>query len=221
MSKRLDLLCASHHSRLMKTLRKQQRKINSITNGRWAAYMAAAAATTLAGADSAKAAIHYSGLLNQKIGPRDAVTFELDPDGGSFVVSHFNFVGGSSNYNAGGEAYFGIDGGVSASVNGVSINCGDDLVCASKLERGAVISEQPFAPDGGILAFEHYFNGWYSYGEFLDRGIGLVGFKFNNGGGDQFGWVRVKMMGGLKNTFEMVDYAYGDPGDVGLPVRNR
>ena len=52
------------------------------------------------------------------------------------------------------------------------------------------------------------------FGFFLKHGFGLVGFKFNNGAGDRYGWVRVKMLGGLKNTFEVVDYAYGDPGDV-------
>ena len=45
----------------MKTQRKHQRKINSITNGRWAAYMTAAAASTFAGAGSSEAEIHYSG----------------------------------------------------------------------------------------------------------------------------------------------------------------
>jgi len=45
------------------------------------------------------------------------------------------------------------------------------------------------------------------------RGSGLVGFKFNNGAGDQYGWVRVKMLDGRKNMFWVIDYAYGDPGE--------
>ena len=45
------------------------------------------------------------------------------------------------------------------------------------------------------------------------RGSGLVGFKFNNGAGDQYGWVRVKMPDGRKNMFWVIDYAYGDPGE--------
>jgi hypothetical protein len=58
------------------------------------------------------------------------------------------------------------------------------------------------------------------YGQFLDRGYGLVGFKFNNGAGDQYGWVRVRMLGGQnhivggqKHMVQVVDYAYGDPGE--------
>jgi hypothetical protein len=64
------------------------------------------------------------------------------------------------------------------------------------------------------LAYEHYFNGWESFGNFLNRGFGLVGFKFNNGAGDQYGWVRVKMLGGARNMLSVIDYAYGDPGDI-------
>ena len=45
----------------MKTQTKSDRKINSITPRRWTAYMAAAAASTFAGAGSAEAEIHYSG----------------------------------------------------------------------------------------------------------------------------------------------------------------
>jgi hypothetical protein len=54
------------------------------------------------------------------------------------------------------------------------------------------------------------------FGYFEEHGFGLIGFKFNNGAGVQYGWVRVKMAGNPKNNFVVVDYAYGDPGDVVL-----
>jgi len=50
-------------------------------------------------------------------------------------------------------------------------------------------------------------------GQFLERGFGLIGFKFNNGAGDRYGWVRVKMLDGRKNMFWVIDYAYGDAGE--------
>ena len=51
-------------------------------------------------------------------------------------------------------------------------------------------------------------------GQWTERGIGCAGFKFNNGAGTQYGWVRVKMGGSEKNNgFELLDYAYGDPGE--------
>jgi hypothetical protein len=40
-----------------------------------------------------------------------------------------------------------------------------------------------------------------------------VGFKFNNGAGDQYGWVRVKMWGGPWNQGKLIDFAYADPGE--------
>ena len=43
--------------------------------------------------------------------------------------------------------------------------------------------------------------------------MGLIGFKFNTGSGDQYGWARVAMFGAGRNKFKLVDYAYGDPGD--------
>jgi hypothetical protein len=41
----------------------------------------------------------------------------------------------------------------------------------------------------------------------------LVGFKFNNGAGDQYGWVRVRMRGASRNNGLLIDFAYGDPGE--------
>jgi hypothetical protein len=196
---------------------KTQRKINSITNARWTAYAAAATAAGFVGTNSAEATIHYSGLVNQKIGGRDSATFPLDPAGGTFVVNHFNFVAGSSSFNVGGIASFSIYGTESASVNGGSCTCtGDPQPCASKLTRGDAISVRPFVADGGILAYQAYFafGSSVSCGNFLDRGTGLVGFKFNNGAGVQYGWVRLRFQPGDKHMVEVVDYAYGDPGDT-------
>ena len=200
----------------MKTHRKQQRKINSIATGRWTAYAAAAAASGFAATHTAEATIHYSGLVNQKIRGGDRAIFHLDPGGGTFVAYHFNFFAGSSSFSAGGKAGLAVYGAESASVNGVSNMCKKNVVCVSNLDRGNGISARPFAPKNGVLA-QDFFNGsWSSFGNFQHRGLGLVGFKFNNGAGDQYGWVRVKMLDGRRNMFSVVDYAYGDPGDVVL-----
>jgi MYXO-CTERM domain-containing protein len=205
----------------MKTQKEFDSKINSITNGRWTAYVAAAAATAFAAAPTAEATIHYSGLINQKIGPRDTRTFQLDPAGGSFQAGHLNYVGGSSNFSAGGGAWLYFHGAQSAAVDGVTCTCTDGHTpvrnCASNLNRRDAISVRPFGQASALLAYDSYFNFWYSCGNFQNRGVGFVGFKFNNGAGDQYGWVRVKMLGetfgGHRNMFAVVDYAYGDPGE--------
>jgi MYXO-CTERM domain-containing protein len=189
-------------------------EISSITPVRWAAYMAAATASSLVGTNSAEGDIHYSGLINQKLRGFDRAIFDLDPTGRGFEVRHFNFVYGSSSITTGGVASVYIYAR-SGAVNGsVSQACEGGKNCVSNLKRGEAISAGPFMPRGGTLAFDsEAFLGRGRYGQFLERGFGLIGFKFNNGAGDQYGWVRVKMLGAPVNMLEMVDYAYGDPGE--------
>jgi hypothetical protein len=151
----------------MRAESKYDRKINSITNGRWTAYMAAAAATSFAAAHTAEATIHYSGLLNHKIGGRDRVTFQLDPAGGSFVASHFNFLGGSNTTNAGGFAAVRFYAAQSAAVNGAVCTCTfqtQSRACASKLNLHDAISARPFDGGSALLAIDLYSSGWYSCG---------------------------------------------------------
>ncbi len=191
-------------------------KIKALEHKRWAAYGTAALASgfSFGLADSAVGEIHYSGLVNQKVGGRDRVTFQLDPAGGSFVVKHFNFVYGSSSVPGGGVANFSVYAALSASVNGAP--CGASEPCVAKLDRRDAVSTRPFVPEGGILAYDYFNAVSHLYGEFLARGYGLIGFKFNHGAGVQYGWVRVRMLGGRKHMVEVVDYAYGDPGDTVL-----
>jgi hypothetical protein len=202
----------------METQRKPDRKINSITNGRWTAYMAAAAATSFAAAHTAEATIHYSGLVNQKITGNHFFRFPLDPAGGSFEAIHNNYVAGSSSWSAGGGGRLYFHGARSAAINGVICTCTDRTqaqVCASKLNSLDVISARPFAQGFAFLAYDVYGvpGFWFSCGNFQDRGVSFAGFKFNNGAGDQYGWVRVRMRGGTRNYFSVIDYAYGDPGE--------
>ena len=202
----------------MKTQLKFDSKINSITPGRWTAYMAAAAATSFSAAHTAEADIHYSGLINQRIKARGSATFQLGNNGAYFKAGHFNYVAGSSSFSAGGVARLYFYGAQSAAANCAICTCTDRtqaLVCASKLNRRDAISVRPFGQGTGILAYDYYGvpGFWFSCGNFRERGIAFAGFKFNNGAGDQYGWVRVKMMGPRRNYFGIVDYAYGDPGE--------
>jgi hypothetical protein len=202
----------------MKTQRKQQRSINSISTGRWTAYAAAAAASGFAAAHTAEATIHYSGLVNQRINSDDSIIFPLDPAGGSFLARHRNNYYGARK--AGGGAFFRIYGAQSASVNGIYGGRNFPIVFPYKLDQGYRISAGHFTSQhrrsvDPILAYDYKSSTFDSqFGYFLERGPGLVGFKFNNGAGVQYGWLRVKMTGGLGNNVKVVDYAYGDPGDV-------
>src|SRR5437763_11888288 len=67
----------------------------SIAKTRWVAYAAAGAATAFAGSQSANAAIHYSGIVNELFLVGDADSFNLGHPRDSFRLSHT-----SSSYGA-------------------------------------------------------------------------------------------------------------------------
>jgi hypothetical protein len=174
----------------------------SIAKTRWAAYAAAGAATALAGPQSAEAAVHYSGILNESFPPDKDIfrTFPLDQPGDSLFFGHANTCE---------EALFSINGIVSAAFRG---NLGY-FPYVSRLPFGQNISSGRFVTGSGFMAASSTCldstNG--PWGD--RRGTGYVGFRFNNGAGVQYGWVRVTISGGHNNAFRVVAYAYGDPGE--------
>ncbi len=55
--------------------------------------------------------------------------------------------------------------------------------------------------------------GWPTGGRGGNRGIGFIGFRFNNGAGVQYGWARIMKQRGRAESFILLDYAYADPGE--------
>ena len=81
----------------------------------------------------------------------------------------------------------------------------------SNLPPGVALSGLNFLGNGGFLAG---FDTVVEFGQFVDRGVGLFGFRFNLGAGEQYGWARVNMRGDKRrNKYTVIDYAYGDPGE--------
>jgi hypothetical protein len=204
--------------RLMKNLR---RKPASITKTRWAAYAAASAASAFAAANSAEATIHYSGLIREFFGSEDdkSARFQLDQPGDSIRLRHSLFFCCTDSY--GGTAYFSIRGRAGNAFAGFYNPCPSaHVVSVSKINRGQLISRRPFlARNSGVLAaFELYCSSTGSVGQFDSGDVGFIGFKFNNGSGDQYGWVRIRMATRhpIDHNFWLVDYAYADPGE---PIR--
>jgi hypothetical protein len=190
----------------MKPNRPHARKPAAIANARWLAYATAGAASafTYAHPHSAEATIHYSGQINLKFSfGSDTATFELDQPGDSIRLIHFSLT------NSSGHAYVGVAGRVAASIVGFYNDCGKSF-WASHLERGQVISFRRFvSADSALLT-----RAGHCHGQFNRRGVGYVGFRFNNGSGDQYGWVRIKTLTpSFKHRFILRDYAYGDVGD--------
>jgi hypothetical protein len=199
----------------MKTQTKQQRKISSFSMGRWTKYAAAAAASTFAAASSAEATIHYSGLINQKIGNRDTEAFPLGDDG-NLVLVQVPYKQGSSSVQFIGSAFCYASGAVSAGVNGgLFVTCltSRDPASVSALKVRDNISTRPFFTGLGVLATNNVYQRCHPRGQFGDRGVHLLGFKFNNGEGVQYGWARLRMLGRPFNRMQLIDYAYADPGE--------
>jgi hypothetical protein len=196
------------------------RKPASIAKGRWAAYATAGAASAFTCANSAEAAIHYSGRIQLDFGPCDdkSASFQLDQPGDSIRLKHFLFF---HCLSYGGYAYFSIRGRTGNAFAGFYNPCPSAHVASvSKLNGGQLISRRAFlARNSGVLAADNiYCSSTGFVGQFDSAGIGFIGFKFNNGSGDQYGWVRIKMTTSFPHNhdFYLMDYAYADPGE---PIR--
>jgi hypothetical protein len=205
---------------ITKPKRTHARKPAVITNPRWLAYATAGAASAFTGANSAEATIHYSGRIDLPFGAKNyrSVHFQLDQPGDSFFLKHSADFSGRRFYS--GFAHFGIVALVGGSFAGffntaTHSGCGSNQVpYVSKLHRSEPVSRRAFsAANSGFMAgsgsiCERAFGEWAA----PDRGF--IGFKFNNGSGVQYGWVRIKFWGMQSfHNFTLLDYAYADPGE--------
>jgi len=182
----------------------------SIPKTRWAAYAAAGAATALAGCQSAEAEIHYSGHLRVAFrgeacggsSHRQVHTFQLDQPGDFFRLGR-QVSGYCHGYD-----FCTVAGLVSAAFRGPrSQQSLSNYV--SKLNSGQRISSGPFTSFGGCHAgiVAPKYRGYWA------AGTGFIGFRFNNGAGIQYGWIRIRMRNFPDNSFRLFDYAYADPGE--------
>jgi hypothetical protein len=192
----------------MKPKRTDSRRSAVITNSRWLAYATAGAASAFACAHSAEGTIHYSGAINRIFKCWRTASFQLDRPGDFIRLGHLSL--GCSSYS--GSAFFNVGGIVGASIAGFYDDCGfQPYISASNLKRGQLISNRPFVPaqaHSAILAGNGHCPGQFP------KGLGFIGFKFNNGSGDQYGWVRIQTQADIFHHFKLLDYAYGDVGDT-------
>jgi hypothetical protein len=196
----------------MKTQRKQQRKINAFTNSRWAAY-AAAAASTLAGAGSAEAEIHYSGNVSTRLTGNAQASLPLSNGaslvfeniyGGTFFLQHFHFLMNGVISGSARTYFHSFNRGLLDNLPpGENVSAGEFFSVAGNPGFGALftfLSDGEFAPpySGG---------GWTR---------GFVGFRFNIGNGMQYGWARIQTRLDFQRRAHDVirDYAWGDVGDA-------
>ena len=207
----------------MKPSRTRSRNPAAITNSRWLAYATAGAASTIASASSADAAIHYSGIVNHdfanggfagSLGP--GVTLDLSVGTGTRV--------GGGGFEFGAAFIRGPSGGAAGKFAGYGTSLAA-YFWLSELPAGAFLPAQRFgefcrwtsscefcSPSCGCNVC--YYTAEIGGSDFRAPGIGFIGFVFNQGGGrTQYGWARVKKGGPPSYRFILVDYAWGDPGD--------
>lgn len=194
----------------MKASPLRNQRLFSATSSRWSAYTAAAAASALAGVNSAEADIHYSGPINLLIpvGESIAHTFNLD----NAAVLRFANIGTSSS--SGGVALFRVQGAAASNqVRGIAAG---NFRYPDRLAANVAVS------GGAFVAFNANYFATLAYGagfansKFTTPGIGFIGFRFNGGSGMEYGWARVNVQGGPGNAFTVVDYAWAD---IGTPIR--
>ena len=169
--------------------------------------MTAGVASAFGSAPSAEAEIHYSGVLNLKFNDPDGLPYGQSvehhrlPLGNRVGLKFLRAVGGSY-YVAGAAGIFGAEVSNALRVSGIGL---------ARLEAGDAISTGSFQ-DVGAGGTRTLF--WiYNSGNFATPGEGFVGFKFDNGDGVQDGWARLEMGKYPKHNCELVDYAWGGPGE--------
>jgi hypothetical protein len=196
----------------MKIQTKSHRKINSIAPGRWAAYLAAAAASTFAGAGSSEAEIHYSGDVSIKLKGHARATLPLS-NGASLVFE--NKDPGSTFWQ---DFDFVITGAISGSARPVY---GSRFIFLANLPARENVSAGSFSSVAGHPNIGVLISNW-SDGQFSPvggSGRGFVGFRFNTGNGTQYGWARIStkddIINGRHHILDNIkDYAWGDVGDA-------
>ena len=196
----------------MKRNRTLPGKSTVVTGSRWLAYATAGASSAFISAKSAEATIHYSGPINEWVGAFRHEQFPLDQHGDSIGLKHYQIFSGGY----GGSARFGVFGKAGAAFAGVYHNCSGNPQAAfvANLGKGELVSNQQFlGRESGFV----WASGWVScgtyHGQFKGEQTGYVGFKFNNGGGEQYGWARIVVGGIDDRPVKLLDYAYGDVGD--------
>jgi MYXO-CTERM domain-containing protein len=201
----LSKLVKKGHVDILERMKTRLQKTRTVTipRSRWLGYVAAGAATALAGATSAEAEIHYSGRVFAKFEADEnkVATFPLDQPGDVIRFGHYTAV---TPYG-----FFEIEGKHSEAFVGYSLF---EYAFPFRLQRSPVhyVSEGEFASfyNHGTL---YDVNG-RGYGKWGGRVTGFVGFRFDSGAGVQYGWARVRM-GGHDADFILLDYAYADPGE--------
>ena len=170
-----------------------------------------------------QAEIHYSGPVRAvfNVGSHSTQEGTFDLEGGERLVFDFarfgemrdvrppRFGRGSALFQMWGPVF---NDSLAESFRGSQPGGSGYAKYPAKLQAGDLISDGNFvAASGGfgVLADSHE-HGASQWKGGPDQGF--IGFRFDTGSGLQYGWVRVRKQD--DNSFIVVDYAWGDPGEA-------
>ena len=176
----------------------------NLNKKRWAMYAAAGAVTALTGATTAEGqGIEHFVVPDGQgdVGTVDAVNFVLGTGGATL---NFTNVAGyyPGSYNAGAGV---TNGGVAAFLDAPAGQAFPFLYL-DNLASGVNLSTQLFFTQSNVFAI--YGDAPGPATDFTAGAEGFVGFSFDDGLGDQFGWARITFDPGTNNTFTVNEFAY-------------
>jgi hypothetical protein len=180
------------------------RRKAAVPSSRWLAYATAGLATAAVTAPVAEAEIHYFSPVHLHLKGRGGSEAWRLPLTGGASLTFYRF----RESAPAGNTYFSDVIQVSRNAVVRAIRDWDNVLYAANLRAQSNVS-------GG--AFLSTFLGLIGpRGQFVSRGIGFVGFKFDIGHGVQYGWVRLRTNKGGDRTdahVTVLDYAFADPGE--------
>ncbi len=193
----------------MSTNNKKHRKPSNVNSRRWMAYAAAGAATAMGAQATVDADITHV-VLNLPIvdsNPSDPYFSSFGPFTFGGAGAGFYMLHAFPNTQAYGiaEGYF-LGNGAFA---GATIN---SYAYPLNAPYGQFVSALTAFTAGNRAAYLAWTSG-FPNSQFLNPGIGYLGFRFDLGAGTQYGWARVNMDGTPTNTYTLVDYAYAGLGE--------
>ena len=171
----------------------------NVNKKRWAMYAAGAAVAAFSGAQTAEADIVHVVVPDGQgdVGLNSELNFNLGNGGAAINFNNATAYYASYGFNAG----VGVtNGGVAAFTTG--------YLYLDNLSSGANVSTfaSQFAEQDFVYAI--YGNQPGAETAFAAGEEGFVGFRFDDGAGNQFGWARITFDPGTDNTFTVNEFAY-------------
>ena len=171
----------------------------NVNKKRWAMYAAGAAVAAFSGAQTAEADIVHVVVPDGQgdVGLNSELSFNLGDNGAAI-----NFANATAYY-----AQYGFNAGVGVTNGGVAAFTNGYLYL-DNLSSGANVSTfaSQFADQDFVYA--RYGNAPGPETAFAAGAEGIVGFRFDDGAGNQFGWALITFDPGTDNTFTVNEFAY-------------